>query len=206
MRLFVALDIAEDVRTRIQDFVHDFSPSAPEIRWMHPQSLHVTLKFIGEKSNESLESIKRALSFVASPPLTLNFRGYGFSPGPKRPSIFWIGIDGGESLISLAASVEQALIPAGVTAENHRFRPHITLARSGSNRKRHNRANHHRAGHYRADHCFRQLQEKLAAAPPPEFGTMSARDFFLYESRLSAEGSDYTKIERFVFGESMAAN
>ncbi len=189
MRLFVALDIAEDIRTRIQNFVFDFSSSAPEIRWVPPRSLHVTLKFIGAKPNESLESIKQALSSVASSPLTLNFRGYGFFPDSKRPKVFWIGVDGGESLVSLTASVERALIPASIAAENHGFRPHITLARSRANRKPHNRVNNR----------FRQLQEKLATSRPPEFGTMSTREFFLYESHLSAEGSNYTKIERFVF-------
>ena len=47
---------------------------------------------------------------------------------------------------------------------------------------------------------FGKLQEKLAALPPPEFGTMTAREFFLYESKLSPKGSQYSKLARFVLG------
>jgi 2'-5' RNA ligase len=61
MRLFVALDIDEDIRGRIIRFLDDVRELVPEARWVRPESLHVTLKFIGEKSEAEAEKIKLVL-------------------------------------------------------------------------------------------------------------------------------------------------
>ncbi len=190
MRLFVALDIAADIRARIQRFVEGISGFAPDVRWMRPESLHVTLKFIGEKPDETVEKIKLALSSVRSKPLEIVFREYGFFPGLKLPRIFWIGLNGGPELASLAATIDEAMFALGVPKEIHPFSPHITLARAGSGRPRQRKDD-------RPNRRFERLQEKLKALSAPEFGTMTAHEFFLYESKLSAEGSHYTKIARF---------
>jgi 2'-5' RNA ligase len=191
MRLFIALDAADDIRTRIERFLEGISAFAPEVRWVRPESLHVTLKFIGDQSDYGLEQIKQALSGVRCEPFQLTFRGHGFFPGPTLPRIFWIGVEGGSGLASLAAAIEEALVVTGVPKENHPFSPHITLARAGSRASGRQRE-------YRPNRSFKRLQEKLAALPSPEFGTMTACEFFLFESRLSAEGSRYKKISRIV--------
>ena len=190
MRLFVALDIAADIRARIQRFVEGISGFAPEVRWVRPESLHVTLKFIGEKPDETVEKIKLALSSVRSKPLEIAFRECGFFPGAKLPRILWIGLNGGPELASLAATIDEAMFALGVPKEIHPFSPHITLARAGSGRP-------HQRKDDRPNRRFERLQQKLTALSAPEFGTMTAHEFFLYESRLSAEGSHYTKIARF---------
>ena len=122
----------------------------------------------------------------------MNFRGYGFFPGARAPRVFWIGIEAGPSLSSLAAIVDEKLASLDIPKEEHAFNPHLTLARggggSGSPRKQ------------KGDHPnrnFQHLQEKLAALPAPEFGTMTVREFFLYQSQLSPGGSKYTKLAGF---------
>ncbi len=190
MRLFVALDIDEQVRTRIQRFVEGVSGFAPDVRWVRPESLHVTLKFIGEKPSESLETIKLTLSSVRSKPFEITFRECGFFPGAKLPRIFWIGLKAGPELASLAAAIDEVMFAIKVPKEIHAFSPHITLARAGSGTP-HSRKDDH------PNRRFERLQEKLKALSTPEFGTMTAHEFFLYESKLSAEGSSYTKMARF---------
>ncbi|MFI5070802.1 MAG: RNA 2',3'-cyclic phosphodiesterase [Terriglobales bacterium] len=190
MRLFVALDLDDHIRTRIQRFVEATSGFAPEARWARAESLHITLKFIGEKPDEAVQAIRMALSSVRSKPLEITFHGCGFFPGVKLPRIFWIGLNGGPQLTSLAATIDESMFALGVPKEIHPFSPHITLARAGSGRP------HHRKDDG-PNRRFEQLQKKLTALSPPEFGTMTAHEFFLYQSRLSAEGSQYTKIARF---------
>ena len=114
MRLFVALDITDDVRARIQRFIEGVSGFAPDARWVSPESLHLTLKFIGEKSGAFAEDIQQALSTVKSEPLEITFRGHGFFPGPKHARVFWIGVEAGPQLASVASAVDRALIPVGV--------------------------------------------------------------------------------------------
>lgn len=190
MRLFVALDIDDHIRTRIQRFVEGISGFAQDVRWMRPESLHITLKFIGETPDKAVEAIRLALSSFRAQPVQIAFRDYGFFPGARHPRIFWIGLNGGAELVALAATVDETISPLGIPKETHPFSPHITLARTGSGAP-HNRKDD------RVNRRFEQLQKKLTVLSPPEFGTMTAREFFLYESRLSPEGSRYTKIERF---------
>src|ERR1700683_4485522 len=109
MRIFIALDIDDAIRQRIHRFLEGVSGFAPDARWVRPESLHVTLKFIGEKSEEEVEKIKRALKTIEAGAVEINIRGYGFFPTALAPRVFWIGIEAGPNLSSLAATVDDML-------------------------------------------------------------------------------------------------
>ena len=192
MRLFIALDIDDSIRERIALFLDGVRNFAPDARWVKPESMHVTLKFIGEQPDSALESIQRVLAGVAAAPSGIHFRGYGFFPTPKSARVFWIGMEAGPQLAALAASVDDTMGALRIPKEERPFSPHLTLARSagGSGAP-------HRQKNDGARRTFQHLQEKLAALPQPDFGTMTAREFFLYQSQLSPKGSKYTKLARF---------
>jgi 2'-5' RNA ligase len=192
MRIFIALDIDDAIRERIVRFVDGVSGFAPDARWVRPESLHVTLKFIGEQSEEAVERIAQELASIKAAAIEIQFRGYGFFPGAKAPRVFWIGIEAGEDLVSLAAAIDGRMASLGIPKEEHAFSPHLTLARGkgGSGSPKWSKGDG-------PNHGFKKLQEKLATMPMPEFGTMTARSFFLYQSRLSPKGSVYTKLAEF---------
>ena len=192
MRLFVALDIDDAIRERIVRFVEGVHPFAPDARWVKPESMHVTLKFIGEQPDSAVDSIKQALGKVAAGTIQIEFRGYGFFPTPKSARVFWIGMHAGSELATLARRIDENLSPLGIPKEDRPFSPHLTLARSpgGSGSPRRNQGD-------RPNHVFQILQNRLANLPVPEFGTMTSREFFLYQSQLSPKGSKYTKLEKF---------
>jgi 2'-5' RNA ligase len=192
MRVFVALDIDDAIRQRIQRFMEGVSGFAPDARWVRPESLHVTLKFIGEKAIETVEEIKRVLSGIRTQPVEITFRGYGFFPTAKASRVFWVGIESLPPLPSLAKAVDESMFTLGIAKEDHPYAPHLTLARGGGRS-----GTPHRSPHDAPNKIFHRLQEKLAALPAPEFGTMAAHEFFLYQSQLSRGGSRYTKITSF---------
>jgi 2'-5' RNA ligase len=194
MRIFIALDIDDTIRERIARFMDGVRGFAPEARWVRPESLHVTLKFIGEKPGEIVEQIKQALSSVRAEKIELVFRSYGFFPTAKAARVFWAGIESGPELTTLAKAVDNTSNMIGIPREDHPFSPHLTLARraGGSGAPRWRKGDGPNLG-------FAHLQEKLAVLPAPEFGAMTARDFFLYESQLLRGGAKYTKIARFGF-------
>ena len=196
MRLFIALDIDDEIRGRIVRFVEGVSGFAPDARWARPESLHVTLKFIGEQPEPMVEEIKRALRTIEASTVALQFRGYGFFPTAKAPRVFWVGIEAGTELATLAAMVDQQTARLGILKEERAFSPHLTLARGGA-RAGHSSGSPQRQKEDSPNRSFQRLQEKLAALPTPEFGTMTAREFFLYQSQLSPGGSKYTKLARF---------
>ena len=100
MRLFVALDIDSGIRERIARFLDGVRGFAPEARWVRPESLHVTLKFIGEKADDDIEKVKRQLQEITADGFEMNFRGYGFFPGTRMPRVFWIGVEADSKLTS----------------------------------------------------------------------------------------------------------
>ena len=189
MRLFVALDIPDEIRSKITTFVEGLRNFAPDARWVTPDSLHVTLKFIGEFAETRLPELKGTLSTIAAPGFDLRFRKAGFFT-QRSPRVFWIGIEAGDELKHLAASIDAALLPLGVSAETHEFKPHLTLARMGSGRPQGSPRDRNKPSMW-------TLRDKVQTMLPPEFGTMTAREFFLYLSKLSPKGAQYTKLERF---------
>jgi RNA 2',3'-cyclic 3'-phosphodiesterase len=192
MRLFVALDIDDEIRGRIARFVEGVQGFAPDARWVKAESLHVTLKFIGEQPDAAVQRIKEALATIKASATEIHFRGYGFFPTAKSARVFWVGMEAGTPLASLAAMIDEKTSALGIPKEERAFSPHLTLARAGgrSGSPRHMKGD-------RPNLVFERLQEKLAALPAPEFGTMTPREFFLYQSQLSPKGSKYTKLERF---------
>ena len=188
MRLFVALDIGPDILDRITAFRDQMRPLAPDIRWVSPETFHVTLQFLGE--TKKIAEVNNALRTLQSLPVQLTFRGTGFFPNPKAPRVFWIGIGAGERLQLLVTAISHALMPLGFAREAGSFTPHLTLARSGSGRPKPVR------GEMPAP-SLQRLRDELAKSPQPDFGTMTAHQFFLYESHLSSAGPRYEKRASF---------
>jgi RNA 2',3'-cyclic 3'-phosphodiesterase len=192
MRLFIALDIDDAIRERITRFMEGVSAFAPDVRWVKPESLHVTLKFIGEQPDTAVEQIKAALNTVSAGTTEIHFCGYGFFPTAKSARVFWIGMESGPQLTALASAIYDKTATLGIPKENRTFSPHLTLARgaggSGSPRWRKGDG---------PNHAFQHLQEKLASLHAPDFGTMTPREYLLYQSQLSPKGSKYTKLAAF---------
>jgi|SRR5271166_3456514 len=188
MRLFVALDIDAAIRNQIAEFRNQMRQLAPDVRWVGPETFHVTLQFLGE--TKKLDEIQRALGQVQGSPVAIAFRNAGFFPNPKSPRVFWVGIEADEHLQELVSSMARALQPLGFERDTGPFQPHLTLARVGSRRPRPVPGEQSPAG-------LRQVRAKVEAASPLDFGTMTAREFYLYESKPSPAGAQYTKLSRY---------
>ena len=192
MRVFVALDIDDEIRERISEFIDKMRELAPEVRWVSAESMHVTLKFIGERPEAAVTDIEQALASVREETSQVHFRGVGFFPTARSARVFWVRIEAEPGLAKLAKKVETTLMGLGIPEEKRPFSPHLTLART--------RGNSGAPGRLRSDKPNRQfvkLQEKLEKMETLDFGTMAAHEFFLYRSQLSSKGSRYTKIARF---------
>lgn len=184
MRIFIALDIPAEVRSRLAEYVERVRSYAPAARWARVEGLHVTLKFVGEVKDAKVEEIKSALADVKAAPFEVDFSNIGFFPTPKSPRVFWAGVQNGHALPELAAAVDRTLSKLGIGREEKDYHPHLTLARAGT----------------RDPHSLRGLAPLLTAEAAPQFGTMTAREFWIYRSQLSPGGSKYTKLQRYGLG------
>jgi 2'-5' RNA ligase len=196
MRTFVALDLDQDIRKRIQQCVDEVRHFAPAARWVSAESLHITLKFIGEKPEALVKPIETALSSISVAPFQVSFKGTGFFPTPRGARVFWVGIQAEAGLAELASKIEDGLAKLEIAKEQRPFSPHLTLARASAG----SGAPGWRKGD-KPNRQFAKLQEQLDKLPAADFGTMTAREFYLYQSQLSSKGSKYTKIAGFGLAE-----
>ncbi len=192
MRLFVALDIDSEIRDRISKFVGRVRDLAPEVRWVSEQSWHVTLKFIGQQSEENAQRIAEALKCLKCSTFQIAFRGLGFFPNSKAARVLWAGIEAGPPLAQLAKSIDGCLAEFGIDNDEKIYNPHLTLARGGNKS-----GNPKRQKDDAPNSRFKRLQQELSSLPAPEFGNMTAREFFLYQSHLGAGGSRYERLARY---------
>jgi 2'-5' RNA ligase len=192
MRIFIGIDLDLEVRARIERFLEGVQGFAPEARWVRPESLHITLKFIGEQPAERVEAITARLQRVDCSAFEIRSAGYGFFPTAKAPRVFWIGINGGSQLAELAGAIDAATAELGIPREDRAYSPHLTLARGGGK----SGSPKWREGDG-PNATFAVLEKRLAAMGELDFGTMMAREFILYQSQLSPGGSKYTRLQRF---------
>ncbi len=180
MRLFIALDIPDAVRRALRELIARLKPECTDARWVRPEGMHVTLKFLGETDGAKLDSIKAALSPLRSDrPVDLDFRGLGFFPNEFRPSVIWCGVKGSSNLATTAASVDAALQPLGFPPESREFSPHLTLARFDS--------------HKGLDTLVRAANNLKSY----DFGSARQSEFYLYQSVLKRGGAEYTRLATF---------
>jgi RNA 2',3'-cyclic 3'-phosphodiesterase len=188
MRLFVALDIPEEVRNSLAELVAQLRPVCQNARWARVEGLHVTLKFIGEAPLEKVEVIKTALSSIPTrAPIPIDFQGFGFFPNDRRPRVLWAGVEAGPELRELALAVETALDSVGIPRETRPFAPHLTLARFESSRG------------------LDALHAAIQNTGSHDFGRTTATEFHLYQSVLKRRGAEYTQLATFSFAEGRPA-
>jgi 2'-5' RNA ligase len=182
VRLFIAIEIPQTIRTTFAALLKEFRAIAPQVKWVRAENLHVTLKFLGETEPAKLGALQNVLSVVRSTePVNLEFRGLGFFPNEKRPRVFWAGMEASANLKTLASDIDQAVHRLGFPLEDRPFTPHLTLARfqpPGIPPK-----------------LLHTIQEKSAQA----FGSLLAREIHLIESKLKPAGAEYTTVQTFRF-------
>jgi 2'-5' RNA ligase len=196
MRIFIGIDLDPEVRARIERFLEGVEGFASEARWVRPEALHITLKFIGEQPPERVEAITERLRRVEGSAFEIRAGGYGFFPTAMAPRVFWIGIHAGPQLAELAESIDIATAELGIPREDRPYSPHLTLARAGAGRR--SGSPKWRKGDG-PNATFAVLEKRLAAMADLDFGKMTAREFILYQSQLSPAGSKYTKLQHFAF-------
>jgi len=186
MRLFVALEIPEAVRENLAAIRENFLSIGSKLRWVPPENLHVTLKFIGSVPAEKLEAIIEALRRVrVDKSVKLNFNGMGGSAA----GVYWVAIEPCPALEKLAADIDRCLEPIGIVKEDRVFHPHVTVARFKDRGilKKINDLIHENAIH--GDGRYLKC----------EFGSMTPTEFHLMESKTLPTGPIYSKVQSFPF-------
>lgn len=132
IRTFIAAEIPSRIREALSRDMVFLKSAAPLVKWVKPDNLHLTLRFLGDVKENDLEELFDALAdaVASQPAFPLLIRGIGAFPNWRHPRVVWAGCaEGAEEAASLAASVESACVSLGYEKEKRPFRPHLTLGR-----------------------------------------------------------------------------
>jgi len=177
-RIFIAVDISDEARRAAAGYIEGLRRGDRRLRvgWERPEKLHLTLKFVGDVTDEQLDALRDAVQAAAlqAAPFTLAVGRTGVFPGGRKARVLWLGIeDATGALARLSERVEAECEKRGFDREKRAFRPHLTIARL-------------REPDISAELVGRHLQTNFE---PIEFGVA---EIVIYESRLDSKGSTYS--------------
>jgi RNA 2',3'-cyclic 3'-phosphodiesterase len=180
LRLFIAVELPEDLLTALQALQRDLRGSGlNDLRWVRPDGIHLTLKFLGETPAHRVEAIQEAMDRAVTgvPPHSLSLGALGSFGSRRSPRVLWVGLEGDvETLARLQQQVEREMERLGFEPEARKFSPHLTLARVRPET---------------AAAVAPRLAQALESVRPPA-GEIPVRDLSLMRSELKPAGAVYT--------------
>jgi len=188
IRSFIAIELPPEIKlelARLQDRLKE--DGQPRIKWVNPQGIHLTLKFLGSIDPATISSITKAMTDAAAntPPFTLELRQPGAFPGLERVQVVWVGLGGElEVLKNMQQNLESRLAELGFPPEKRAFKPHLTLARLGEEATAQQR---------------RRLGELIAGTGFETSQKIKADGINLMRSQLIRTGAIYSRIGSAVF-------
>jgi 2'-5' RNA ligase len=182
MRTFIAIDLDPEIKKTLSLLVDELDKGYKNVKWVKPEGMHLTLKFLGEIGREKVAEIENILMAVSKKysPFLLKFKGTGsFPPGTKNPRVLWVGIEEEETLRALQAQLEGELEKLGFPRERRQFHAHLTLGRVKS---------------------LFNLKETLLVLEKytdRNFGEMRAEKISFIQSTLKPAGAEYSTLSEF---------
>ena len=132
MRLFVAVNLPDDVRRALWEAAEPVRRPNPPVRWVEPNAVHFTLKFLGDVEAGREPAVRQAIdaAVAGARRFTLRIDGFGVFPNASRPRVIWAGCEAAPQLEVLQHRVEQEMERLGFPIEGRPFQPHVTLGRA----------------------------------------------------------------------------
>jgi len=184
MRTFIAIEISETIRNALVQIQSHLKYSGADVKWVEKDNIHLTLKFLGEISEEKTEKIKTILDSIAkeAKPFEMTVKEIGAFPKIEYPRVIWVSLDKGrdESKI-LAEKIDEALSKIGFQKETRPFASHLTIGRVRSAK---NKA---------------ALKEKMTSCELLSISPYSVSSVILFQSTLTPKGSIYAKLHEAKF-------
>jgi len=183
-RSFIAVAIPEGIKNQLAGIQSRLKRAAAEVKWTRPGGIHITLRFLGYLTDESIAKVKAAMAAVGREfsAFTVEIKGAGTFPERGRPRVIWAGMSQGEKeLQAVFARLEQELIARGLGEADKPFRGHLTLGRVKTGKN------------------IDKLVEYLGKESGKSLGAFEAQGICLFKSQLHPEGAIYTVLQEQLF-------
>jgi len=179
IRTFIALELPDELKAALARMQKIFMQSSAGVKWVRPESIHLTLKFLGATSMEQVDKVCGVLDHLTrdAAPFSFDASGMGAFPNSRNPKVIWAGLQIENRLKAFQEELETALVCMGFAAEDRPFAPHLTLGRL-------------KDGLARKD--IAGLIEQFSSE---RFGRFEADHIIFFKSELKPSGPVYTAIK-----------
>ena len=188
MRAFIAVEISDEIKDLLVRVESHLKYAGADIKWVDPKIIHLTLKFLGEITDNKCEAVKSALDAITKclKPFEMTVKDIGTFPNSVHPRVIWAGLgDGASEAVELAKHIEEAMSKIGFPAESREFSPHLTI------------------GRVRSSSNMEKLKDKISSASleirPGGIVSHKVISVILFQSTLTPQGSIYTKLHESRF-------
>jgi 2'-5' RNA ligase len=185
MRLFLAIPIDKQILSTLAGAVDKLRGSRGPVRWVRPEGMHLTLKFLGDTNEDRVESLVQAVSGTCRNimPFPISVTGAGAYPNLRRPRVLWAGVvESSGTLKRLVKQVEEEAEKLGWERERREFSPHITIGRVKGNMN------------------IARLTTAVKEIKDEHWGDQEVGELVLYSSKLRPGGAVYEKVHVFKLG------
>jgi len=184
LRLFIAIDIPEHVKKEIGELLGILKKHDADVKWIPPENIHLTLKFLGTTPDSLVGKIREALLPLVSSyePFYITIQSTGVFPSSKYPRIIWIGIIDSDTLIEVRNGIESAMSLLGFQREDKKFHPHLTV------------------GRVRGQKGMISLMQELDHSHDKQFGHFRVDQVKLMKSELKPKGAEYNCLHAIPLG------
>jgi 2'-5' RNA ligase len=182
MRTFIAIDLDQEIKNAILRFIQTMDKGDKHIKWIKPQGMHLTLKFLGDITKDRISDVESVLSDIAKDhrPFHLSVKGTGtFPPGNRPPRVLWIGVKENQTLLEIQARLESDLENYHFPKEKRKYYPHLTL------------------GRVKNPYHLESVLTSLAQSKEREFGDMFVSRITFFLSTLKPTGAEYAKLSEY---------
>ncbi len=178
IRSFIALDLSDEAREELARIIKELKRSDANVKWVRPESIHLTLKFLGYIREEQIDPISKRIEKIAEgiSPFDINLERIGVFPGWTRPRVVWVGTGGyTDKVKALSKRIEDEMEEEGFEKEKRDFKAHLTVGRVRSLKNK--------------EHL-----EKEAHSLDVKPAKSHISKIILFQSKLTPEGAIYTPL------------
>lgn len=184
IRAFIAIELDEAVRGEVSAILANLKQSGADVKWVSPENIHLTLKFLGDVKKDGIEKIKNALKAAANRAgrFNISLSEIGAFPNLNSPRVIWLRIkEGADESAKLVNEIEGQLVKLGLPKENRPFSFHLTLGRVRSSKNRQQ---------------LKKIIETLNKDPSLTLQAVksSVKHITLFQSTLTPKGPIYTNL------------
>jgi 2'-5' RNA ligase len=184
LRCFIALELPEELKKKIYGYIEKLKSAGADVKWIPPENLHLTLKFLGNTPEELLKNInERLISLSKSHDrFSLQVSGAGAFPNVKYPRVVWLGVHDSEEIIKLQHDIDESMAGLGFEKDDKQFTPHLTIGRVRSMKNKD------------------ALIKELATLKEVDFGKIEVNNITVMKSELKQGGAEHFKLREISIG------